>query len=99
MRKMSIKSKAKKTARKAGRTAVRGTVSYVKYMAAYAVMAAFGGFVLATLASYGIELPVDAVAVSAIAYFAVGTLVLHRRLSAGRLIKLGRGLGVIPRKF
>ena len=90
---MTVKGYAKKTARKGGRAVVKGTANYVKYMVAYAIMAAIGGAILAFLASYGIELPLDKVAVSAIVYFAVGTIVLHRRLSVGRVIKLGRGLG------
>lgn len=103
MRKMSVKGYAKKTAKKTARRrakgVARGTATYVKYMVAYAVMAAIGGAILTFLAGYGIELPLDKVAVSAIAYFLVGTLVMHRRFTVGRAIKLGRGLGVIPRKM
>ena len=96
---MTVKNTAKRTARKAGRRVVKGTASYVKYMAAYAVMAAIGAAIIAALAEYGIELPLDALAVSAIAYFAVGSLVMHRKITVGRIIKLGRGLGILPRKM
>ena len=92
---MTAKSIAKKTTRKTA----KGAASYVKYMAAYAAMAALGAFIVSQLAAFGIELPLHKAAIGAIAYFAVGTLVLHRKLSVGRVIKLGRGLGVLPKKL
>ena len=90
---------AKRMAKKTNKTIAKGTANYIKYMIAYSLMAAAGAFVVSQFSAFGIELPLNTIAIGAIAYFAVGTFVLHRKLTIGRVIKLGRGLGILPKKL
>lgn len=90
----TVKTTAKQAVKKGTRQAVKGGVAWAKWAVGYAVMAAVGGWILATLSGFGIELPFEAAAVGAVAYLAAGTVFLHKRLTPRRVMKAAGKVGL-----